>query len=206
MVRHNYPIGARVRGKVRNMTTYGAFIELEEGIDGMVHVSDMSWTRKVNHPSEVLKKGDEVDAIVLDVDAQQQRISLGMKQLGNDPWSDIDAFFKIGDVVKGTVTKITSFGAFVELKDGIDGLVHISQISEERIDKVKDVLKPGQEVTARVVKIDREERRLGLSIKAANYSDAELAAETSAYEALNRSASNDMMNLGDILDEARKKE
>ena len=134
-VRHNYPVGARVRGKVRNLTNYGAFVELEDGIDGMVHVSDMSWTRKVNHPSEVLKKGDEVDAIVLDVDAQQQRISLGMKQLGNDPWSDIDAFFKIGDVVKGTVTKITSFGAFVELKDGIDGLVHISQISEERIDK-----------------------------------------------------------------------
>jgi len=206
MVRHNYPIGARVRGKVRNMTTYGAFIELEEGIDGMVHVSDMSWTRKVNHPSEVLKKGDEVDAIVLDVDSNQQRISLGMKQLATDPWSDIDSFFKIGDVVKGTVTKITSFGAFVELKDGIDGLVHISQISEERIDKVKDVLKPDQEVTARVIKIDREERRLGLSIKAANYSESQLAAETSAYEALNRSAGNDMMNLGDILDEAAKKE
>src|SRR5438477_10348 len=161
MVRHNYPIGARVRGKVRNMTTYGAFIELEEGIDGMVHVSDTSWTRKVYHPSEVLKKGDEVDAIVLDVDAQQQRISLGMKQLATDPWSDIDAFFKIGDVVNGTVTKITSFGAFVELKDGIDGLVHISQISEERIDKVKDVLKAGQQVTARVIKIDRGERRPG---------------------------------------------
>ena len=178
MVRHNYPMGARVRGKVRNMTTYGAFIELEEGIDGMVHVSDMSWTRKVNHPSEVLKKGDEVDAIVLDVDPNQQRISLGMKQLAVDPWTDIDSFFKIGDVVKGTVTKITSFGAFVELKDGIDGLVHISQISEERIEKVKDVLKPGQEVTARVIKIDRDERRLGLSIKAANYSAEQLAAET----------------------------
>jgi small subunit ribosomal protein S1 len=205
MVRHNYPIGARVRGKVRNMTTYGAFIELEEGIDGMVHVSDMSWTRKVNHPSEVLKKGDEVDAIVLDVDAQQQRISLGMKQLAEDPWSNIDAYFKIGDVVTGTVTKITSFGAFVELKDGIDGLVHISQISEERIDKVKDVLKPGQEVTARVIKIDREERRLGLSIKAANYSQDQLAAETASYDALNRDSSGDMMNLGDILDEAANK-
>ena len=100
MVRHNYPMGARVRGKVRNMTTYGAFIELEEGIDGMVHVSDMTWNRKVNHPSEVLKKGDEVDAIVLDVDPTQQRISLGMKQLAEDPWSDIDAHFKIGDVVQ----------------------------------------------------------------------------------------------------------
>ncbi len=206
MVKHNYPVGARVRGKVRNMTTYGAFIELEEGIDGMVHVSDMSWTRKVNHPSEVLKKGDDVDAIVLDVDSNQQRISLGMKQLASDPWSDIDAHFKIGDVVNGTVTKITSFGAFLDLKDGIDGLVHISQISEERIEKIKDVLKPGQEVTARVIKIDREERRLGLSIKAANYSADQLAAETSAYEALNRSAANDMMNLGDILDEAAKKE
>src|SRR5690606_1907326 len=159
-------------------------IELEEGIDGMVHVSDMSWTRKVNHPSEVLKKGDEVDAIVLDVDAQQQRISLGMKQLADDPWSDIDGHSKLGDVVNGTVTKLTSFGAFVELKDGIDGLVHISQISEERVEKVKDVLKAGDQVTARVIKIDRDERRLGLSIKAANYSEDELAAETATFDAL----------------------
>ncbi|AWI08228.1 30S ribosomal protein S1 [Ereboglobus luteus] len=202
MVRHNYPIGARVHGKVRNMTTYGAFIELEEGIDGMVHVSDMSWTRKVNHPSEMLKKGDEVDAIVLDVDPSQQRISLGMKQLTTDPWADIDAHFKIGDVVTGVVTKITSFGAFVELKDGIDGLVHISQISEDRIEKVKDVLKPGQEVTARVIKIDTAERRLGLSIKAANYSAEQLASETATLEALTRDSSGDMMNLGDILDAA----
>ncbi|MFM1852388.1 MAG: hypothetical protein RIS54_2072 [Verrucomicrobiota bacterium] len=205
MVRHNYPIGARVRGKVRNMTTYGAFIELEEGIDGMVHVSDMSWTRKVNHPSEVLKKGDEVEATVLDVDPQQQRISLGMKQLTDDPWADIDSHFKIGDVVTGTVTKLTSFGAFVDLKDGIDGLVHISQISEERVEKVKDVLKAGQEVTARVIKIDRDERRLGLSIKAANYSSEELAAETASFEAMNRQAGTDMMNLGDILDAASDK-
>ncbi len=206
MVRHNYPIGARVRGKVRNMTTYGAFIELEEGIDGMVHVSDMSWTRKVNHPTEMLKKGDEVDAIVLDVDPSQQRISLGMKQIAVDPWTDIDSFFKIGDVVQGKVTKITSFGAFVELKDNIDGLVHISQISEERIEKVKDVLKPDQAVTARVIKIDRDERRLGLSIKAANYSSEQLAAETATYDALNRqNTGNDMMNLGDILDEAQRK-
>ncbi|WP_238991321.1 30S ribosomal protein S1 [Rariglobus hedericola] len=205
MARHNYPIGARVRGKVRNMTTYGAFIELEEGIDGMVHVSDLSWTRKVNHPTEILKKGDEVEAIVLDVDASQQRISLGVKQLAVDPWTDIDAFFKIGDVVTGVVSKITSFGAFVELKDGIDGLVHISQISEERIEKVKDVLKPGQEITARVIKIDREERRLGLSVKAANYSEQQLAAETASFEALNRDSSGDMMNLGDILDAASDK-
>ncbi|OYV46324.1 MAG: 30S ribosomal protein S1, partial [Verrucomicrobia bacterium 21-51-4] len=175
MVRHNYPVGARVRGKVRNLTTYGAFIELEEGIDGMVHVSDMSWTRKVNHPSEMVKKGDEVDAIVLDVDPDQQRISLGMKQLANDPWGEIEKHFKVGDIVTGKVSKITSFGAFIELPNDIDGLVHISQISEERIEKVKDLLQAGQDVNARVIKIDRDERRIGLSIKAANYSNEELA-------------------------------
>ncbi|MBI2814136.1 MAG: 30S ribosomal protein S1 [Opitutae bacterium] len=207
MVRHNYPVGARVRGKVRNMTTYGAFVELEEGIDGMVHVSDMSWTRKINHPSEMLKKGDEVDAIVLDVDPNQQRISLGMKQLATDPWTDIDSFFRIGDVVPGVISKVTTFGAFVELKDGIDGLVHISQIQEERVDKIKDVLKPGQEVTARVIKIDRESRRIGLSIKAANYSAEQLAQETATYEQFSKSTgASDMTNLGDIFDEASKKE
>ena len=207
MVRHNYPVGARVRGKVRNMTTYGAFVELEEGIDGMVHVSDMSWTRKINHPSEMLKKGDEVDAIVLDVDPSQQRISLGMKQLATDPWTDIDSFFRIGDVVPGVISKITTFGAFIELKDGIDGLVHISQIQEDRVDKVKDVLKPGQEVQARVIKIDREARRIGLSIKAANYSAEQLAQETATYEQFSKSSgASDMTNLGDIFDEASKKE
>jgi small subunit ribosomal protein S1 len=207
MVRHNYPVGARVRGKVRNMTTYGAFVELEEGIDGMVHVSDMSWTRKINHPSEMLKKGDEVDAIVLDVDPSQQRISLGMKQLATDPWTDIDSFFRIGDVVPGVISKITTFGAFIELKDGIDGLVHISQIQEDRVDKVKDVLKPGQEVQARVIKIDREARRIGLSIKAANYSAEQLAQETATYDQFSKSSgASDMTNLGDIFDEASKKE
>jgi len=207
MVRHNYPVGARVRGKVRNMTTYGAFVELEEGIDGMVHVSDMSWTRKINHPSEMLKKGDEVDAIVLDVDPNQQRISLGMKQLATDPWTDIDSFFRIGDVVPGVISKVTTFGAFVELKDGIDGLVHISQIQEERVDKIKDVLKSGQEVTARVIKIDRESRRIGLSIKAANYSAEQLAQETATYEQFSKSTgASDLTNLGDIFDEASKKD
>lgn len=204
MVVHNYPLGAHVHGKVRNITTYGAFVELEEGIDGMVHVSDMSWTRKINHPSECLKKGDEIDALVLDVDTNNQRISLGMKQLANDPWADIDGRFRIGDVVSGTVSKITSFGAFIELQDHIDGLVHISQISEERVEKIKDVIDIGAEVTARVIKIDREERRLGLSIKAANYDDSQLAQETASYE--NMSDGADLMNLGDILDKAAGKD
>jgi small subunit ribosomal protein S1 len=201
MVRHNYPVGARVRGKVRNLTSYGAFIELEEGIDGMVHVSDMSWTRKVNHPSEVVKKGDEIDAIVLDVDPNQQRISLGMKQLALDPWDEIDTHFKIGDLVTGKVSKVTSYGAFIELNDGIDGLVHISQISEERIEKVKDVLNVDDEINARVIKIDREERRIGLSVKAANYDENQLAAETAAFDSL---GGDELTSLGDILDEATR--
>jgi len=157
---------------------------------------------QVNHPSEVLKKGDEVDAIVLDVDTGNQRISLGMKQLAEDPWEDIDGRFRIGDVVTGVVSKITSFGAFVELQDHIDGLVHISQISEDRVEKIKDVLNVGDEVTARVIKIDREERRIGLSIKAANYDEEQLAAETQTYD--NMKEGGDLMNLGDILDQATK--
>ena len=200
MVRHNYPVGAHVRGKVRNLTNYGAFIELEEGIDGMVHVSDMSWTRKVNNPTEVVKKGDEVDAIVLDVDTENRRISLGMKQLSNDPWEAIDQYFKMGDVVSGTVIKLTNYGAFVQLEHDIDGLVHISQISEDRIENVKDAVEVGQSVTARVIKIDRNDRRIGLSIKAAEYSDEEVAAEAAAYDSL--SNDEDLASLGDILDKA----
>jgi small subunit ribosomal protein S1 len=202
MARHNYPVGARVRGKVRNLTTYGAFVELEEGIDGMVHVSDMSWTRKINHPSEMVKKGDEVDALVLDVDADSQRISLGMKQLATDPWDEIETHFKIGDMVKGKVSKITSYGAFVELDNDIDGLVHISQISEDRVEKIKDVLNADDEVTARVIKIDKDDRRIGLSIKAANYSDEDLAKERQAFD--NVTGSEDLTNLGDLLDQATK--
>ena len=172
-----YPAGTHVKGKIRNLTSYGAFIELEEGLDGMIHVSDMSWTRKINHPSELLKKGDEVEAIVLEVDKANQRIAVGMKQLTPDPWESIDQLYKVGDLVTGKVSKLASFGAFVGLQHEIDGLVHISQISEERIDKIKNVLKVGQEVTARVIKIDKSDRRIGLSIKAANYSADQLKAE-----------------------------
>jgi len=179
-----YAPGARVKGKIRNLTSYGAFIELEEGLDGMIHVSDISWTRKINHPSEVYKKGDEVEAQVLEVDKPNQRIALGIKQLSTDPWSNIDQFYKVGDLVTGQVTKLASFGAFVGLQHEIDGLVHISQISEERVEKIKNVLKAGQEVTARVIKIDRSDRRIGLSIKAANYSTEQLKAEQAVLDSL----------------------
>ena len=179
-----YTVGTKVKGKVRNLTSYGAFVELEEGIDGMIHVSDMSWTRKINHPSEMLKKGDEVEATVLEVDRANQRIALGMKQLEVDPWEKIETLYKVGDLVTGKVTKLASFGAFVGLQHDIDGLVHISQISEERVDKIKNVLKVGQDVNARVVKIDRNERRIGLSIKAAAYSDEQLKEEQKILDAL----------------------
>ena len=179
-----YTVGTKVKGQVRNLTSYGAFVELEEGIDGMVHVSDMSWTRKINHPSEMMKKGDVVEATVLEVDRPNQRIALGMKQLETDPWSNIETLYKVGDLVTGKVTKLASFGAFVGLQHEIDGLVHISQISEERVDKIKNVLKAGQEVSARVVKIDRNERRIGLSIKAASYTDEQIKEEQKILDSL----------------------
>lgn len=198
MVKHNYPIGAHVRGTVRNLTNYGAFVELEDGIDGMVHVTDMSWTKKVNHPSEVLKKGDVVDAVVIDIDPDQQRIALGMKQLTNDPWENIESLFQIGSLVTGKVIKVTSYGAFIELQNDIDGMVHISQIAEDRVEKIKDVLNVGDEVTARVIKIDRNDRRIGLSIKAANYDASALEAEIKAYDKLK--SDQELTSLGDIFD------
>lgn len=179
-----YPPGTKVSGKVRNLTSYGAFIELEEGLDGMVHVSDISRTRKINHPSEVLKKNDEVEAVVLEIDKANQRISLGIKQLSVDPWENIDSYYKVGDLVSGKVTKLASFGAFIGLDQDIDGLVHISQVSEERVEKIKNVLAVDQEVTARVIKIDKGDRRIGLSIKAANYTSEQLEAEQAMLDQL----------------------
>jgi small subunit ribosomal protein S1 len=187
-IESRYPIGATIKGPVRNLTAYGAFVELEEGIDGMVHVSDMSWTRKINHPSEVLKKNDEVEAIVLSIDKANQRVSLGLKQLEDDPWSHIDERFKVGDLVKGTVAKIASFGAFISLDGDIDGLIHISQLSEDHVEKVKDVIKVGDEVEARVIKVDKVERRIGLSIKAVNYNEADLKKESASFESLRPSS------------------
>jgi small subunit ribosomal protein S1 len=184
VVTGKYPTGTRVKGKVRNLTAYGAFVELEEGIDGMIHVSDLSWTKKINHPSEVLKKGDDIEAEVLEIDKANQRISLSLKHLADDPWKSIEERYKIGDLVTGKVSKVASFGAFIQLADDIDGLVHISQISNDRVEKVKEVLKIGQEVSARVIKVDKAERRIGLSIKAADYTPEQIEREKENYEAL----------------------
>jgi small subunit ribosomal protein S1 len=183
-----YPVGATIKGPVRNLTAYGAFVELEEGIDGMIHVSDMSWTRKINHPSEVLKKSDEVEAVVLAIDKANQRVSLGIKQTEEDPWSLIDERFKVGDLVKGTVAKIASFGAFISLAGDIDGLIHISQLSEDHVEKVKDIIKVGDEIEARVIKVDKVERRVGLSIKAVGYSEEQLKKESASFESLRPSS------------------
>jgi len=199
-VAQNYPIGARVSGTVRNFTNYGAFVELQEGVDGMIHVSDMSWTRKVNHPSEVLKKGEAVEAIVLEVDASSQRISLGLKQAQDDPWMSIAAKYTVGQKVTGKISKLASFGAFVELEEGVDGLVHISQISDDRVQKVKDVLTPGQEVEARVIKIDPVERRIGLSIKAAAIPDEDFEVDDDMLQGLR--SGEEMVSLGGAFEEA----
>ena len=181
-IENRFPVGTVISGAVRNLTPYGAFVALEEGIDGMIHVSDMSWTRKINHPSEVLKKGDVVEARVLNIDKENQRVSLGIKQLETDPWESIDSRFKVGDLVSGTVAKIASFGAFVNLDGDIDGLIHISQLSEEHVERVKDVIKVGDDIKARVIKVDKVERRIGLSIKAVNYDPEQLRRETAAFE------------------------
>jgi small subunit ribosomal protein S1 len=184
--RQNYPVGAHIHGKVCKLVPYGAFVELPDGINGMVHVSELSWTRKINRPSEVLKIGEEVDAVVLGVDPEKQQLSLSMKVLTIDPWSEVDAHFRVGQVVTGAITNITSFGAFVRLAGDLHSLVHISQIREEPVADVHDLLKIGQSVTARVLDIDRVKRRLGLSIKALEYGPEKFAVEVAAQEAANR--------------------
>ena len=198
LLAEKYPVNSRITGKVRNMTNYGAFVEIENDIDGMVHVSDMSWTRKINNPNEVLKPGQEVEVVILEINPEQQRISLGLKQAESDPWANIGDLYKVGDVVKGNVSKIAAFGAFVELSNKIDGLIHISQLSRDRVEKVKDVLKVGDEVEARVIKVDTDERRIGLSIKAVNdnFSEEDLKAAEEEYTAALKPGE-DMVSLGE---------
>ncbi len=161
-----YPTGANVKGTVRNLTNYGAFIELEEGVDALLHVSDMSWTRKISHASEMLKKGQEIECQVLSVDQERKRIALGLKQLASDPWAtDIPSRFQPGEVVKGKVTKITNFGVFVELAPELEGLLHISELSEQKVENPEDLVKVGDELEVRVLRVDTEDRKIGLSRK-----------------------------------------
>ncbi len=165
VVEGKYPVGTTVKGRVRNMAPYGAFVELEDGIDGLIHISDISWTRKINHPSEVLKRGEVVEAKVLSVDQENKKISLGLKQLGPNPWDEIDKKYKVGDAVTGTISNITGFGLFVKLEDGVEGLVHISQSDKMPDEDINARYKVGAKITAQILRIDPEEKKIGLSIK-----------------------------------------
>ncbi|MFM9966609.1 MAG: 30S ribosomal protein S1 [Planctomycetaceae bacterium] len=161
-----YPPGANVKGVVRNLTNYGAFIELEEGVDALLHVSDMSWTRKISHASEMLKKGQELECQILTVDQERKRIALGLKQLASDPWAtDIPSKFQPGEVVKGKVTKITNFGVFVELAPELEGLLHISELGDAKVDNPEELVKVGDELEVRVLRVDTDDRKIGLSRK-----------------------------------------
>ena len=164
-VEKKYPIGSSVTAEIRNLTNYGAFVELEPGIDGLIHISDLSWIKKVSHPSEVLKKGDKVEAVVLSVDKESKKITLGVKQLSHNPWESIEKTMPVGTLVTGIVSKITAFGAFVELPNGIEALVHVTELSDQPFGKVEDVVNKGEEVTAKVIKLDPEHKKIALSIK-----------------------------------------
>ena len=173
LVAEKYPPGTVIEGKVRNLANYGAFIEIEPGIDGLLHVGDISWTKKVGHPNELYKKGDVVKCVVIDVDQERQRVGLGVKQIQEDPWSEaIPSAYRPGMIVKGTITKITNFGVFVELEDGLEGLLHISELSDQKIENPQDVVKVGQEVDVKILRVDTDDRKIGLSLKRAQWGAA----------------------------------
>lgn len=164
-VEKKYPVNSNVKAEIKSLTNYGAFVELEPGVEGLIHISDLSWIKKVSHPSEVLRKGDTVDAIILSVDKESKKITLGVKQLSRNPWETIEKTMPVGSLVKGKVTKITAFGAFVELESGIEGLIHVTELSDQAFGKVEDVVSKGDDVTAKVIKIDPEHKKIALSIK-----------------------------------------
>jgi len=179
LVRVNHPVGSKIRGKIKSITDFGLFVEVEENIDGLVHVSDLHWTKKVKHPSELYKKGDEVEAVVLGIDVDNERISLGIKQLVEDPWTRVPRAYPVGTRIHGKVTSVTDFGVFVEIEEGVEGLIHVSQLSTERVDKPASLFKPGDEVEAEVTAVDAREKRIGLSIRALRRSEER--AEVDAY-------------------------
>jgi small subunit ribosomal protein S1 len=191
LLAEKYEPGSRIEGRVRNLTDFGAFVEVEEGIDGLIHISDLTWNKRVKHPSEIIKKGDKVEAVVLNIDADNQRLSLGLKQLATDIWEEFFNNHKQGDVVEGKIVRLTNFGAFVEIEEGIEGLLHVSELDEERVDKPEDKLKVGETHRMKIIKISEEERKIGLSIRAVDMED---------YEAHMTSQGSPDATLGDIAD------
>src|SRR2546427_607612 len=201
MVRINHPVGSKIKGKVKSITDFGLFVEVEENIDGLVHVSDLHWTRKVKHPSELFKKGEDVEAVVLGIDVDNERISLGIKQITEDPWATVPKRYPTGTRVKGAVTSVTDFGVFVELEEGVEGLVHVSQLSTERVDKPSSLYKIGDAVEAEVTSVDSREKRIGLSIKALRKSEER--ADMEAYLSRDQGAK---FTFADVMPEAEKSE
>ncbi len=169
LLEDRYPIGSVIKGQIKNVTDFGVFVGVEDGIDGLVHVSDLSWTKHVKHPSELFKKGDEVEAVVLNIDVENERFSLGIKQLHQDPWETLAERTPVGSRVAGKVTKVTDFGAFVEIESGIEGLVHVSEMRDERVDNPHDVAKEGEEIEVKIIDINTTDRKVGLSIKALSH-------------------------------------
>ncbi|MBI4168556.1 MAG: S1 RNA-binding domain-containing protein, partial [Acidobacteria bacterium] len=192
-----YNEGDRITGKVRNLTDFGAFVEVEEGIDGLVHISDMSWTKRLKHPSEMLRKGDDVEAVILKIDSENQRLSLGIKQLQPNAWEEFFKNYTIGDLVTGRIVRLTDFGAFVELQEGIEGLVHVSEIADERVEKPSDKLHVDDAVITKIIKMDIAEQKIGLSIKGASQDQSR--EELRSYM---RSQGSGSINLGDVVGHA----
>jgi small subunit ribosomal protein S1 len=195
LARVNHPIGTRIKGKVKSVTDFGIFVGVDEAVDGLVHISDLHWTKKVKHPSELYKKGDEIEAVVLGVDVDNERISLGVKQLSPDPWATLPERIPVGSRVRGPITSITDFGVFVEIEEGIEGLVHVSQISSERVDKPSQHFHVGEEIEAEVTNVDSREKKIGLSVRALRRSEER--AEMESY--LSREGEQGRFSLEDVM-------
>lgn len=196
IIAQKYPVGTTIAGKIKNITDFGIFIGIDEGIDGLVHISDISWTKRVKHPSEIFRKNQEVQAIVLNIDKDNERFSLGIKQLESDPWESIPQRYPLGSVVSGPITNVTDFGLFVELEEGIEGLVHVSEISKEKIKSPVGQFKPGDKITAKVINISPKERKIGLSVKKVEEQD-----ERSNYDEYMNTSKAATSNLGELLKE-----
>src|SRR5436190_5838729 len=195
-----YPVGTRVKGRVVSLTDYGAFVEIEQGVEGLVHVSEMSWTKRLKHPSKMLEVGQEVEAVVLDIDPKAKRIALGMKQIEQNPWTLLEDKYPIGSVIKGQVRNVTDFGAFVEIEHGIEGLVHVSELKDERVENPRDVVNEGQEVDVKIIDINTTDRKVALSMKALLHEG-----EDDYREYLRKQAEGSKARLGDVMAQKLKK-
>jgi small subunit ribosomal protein S1 len=195
LIAQKYEVGSRIQGTVRNLTDFGAFVEVEEGVDGLIHISDLSWTKRVKHPSEILKKGDTVEAVILKIEAENQRLSLGLKQLAPNVWDEFFDTHNLGDTVPGRISRLADFGVFVEIAEGVEGLVHVSELASERIEHPRDRFEEGQGVHAKIIKMDSFERKIGLSIK-----EAQADEERSELSSYMESGSQGSVRIGDVAD------